>query len=175
MNKTNSILAVIATLIGSGAALLYSQNNTLDEKIRENAEQCEHQIAMLKQQYQTEIDDLRRYVMEQYNQSPDVVVEAEKPRFNQLVSSGHRMQAISSKYEFLLESALLDAEGKKQLRKLLFQWERLADSASTEKKKSGAIPPQLRTELDNTETQIEALLTDPLDYQHFVTQRQRDL
>lgn len=175
MSKTNGILAVCAALIGGGCALLYVRNGSLEGKIRGNAEQCEQQTATLRQRYQAEIDDLRRYLLEQYNRKPDTVAREEKPGFNQLISSGHRMQAIGSKYEFLLESALLDAEGKRQLRKLLYQWERLTDSIRADKAASGAVPRQLQAELDDTDARIRALLTDPLDYQHFVTHRQRDL
>lgn len=177
MQKTNTVLAVIATLLGCSSTLLYQQNSTLDEKIRKNAEQCEQQIAILDEQYQGEIDDLRGYLLKQYSHGTGTksVVKAEKAGFNQLISAGHRMRAINRKYEFLLGSVLLDDEGKDRLRRLLYQWERLADSARAEKAKSGAAPRRLQAELDNTDVQIKALLTDPTDYEHFITQRQRDL
>lgn len=167
MNKANSILAVFAALAGIGATWLYRQNTALDAQIRNNAEQCEQQIATLGSRYQEEIDDLRGYLLEQY-QSPaqaEAAASTEKTRFNQLISAAHRMQAVSRKYEFLLGSALLDDAGKKQLRELLYRWEQLADSVGTEK------TPQLA----DTEARIRELLTDPVDYQHFLTQRQRNL
>jgi hypothetical protein len=175
MSKTNGLFAVLAVLSGSGAVLLYAQNNRLDGEIRENAAHCEQQIAQLQERYQAEIAELRRYLLEQYNRQPESVVEAEQPTFNQLVSGGHRMQAIGSKYEFLLESALLDAAGKEELRKLLYRWERLTDTARARRKEMGAVPGELQSELANTETGIQSLLTDPLDYQHFLRLRQGEL
>jgi hypothetical protein len=176
VNKTRIILSILAALSGGGAMLVYVQNGALAGKIRDIDAQCERQIALLKEKYQAEIDDLRRYLLEQYNQSPEpAVAEPAKPTFNQLVSSGHRMQAIRGKYEFLLESALLDAEGKKQLRALLYRWERLADSVRARRQETGSAPAELQGELDATEARIQALLTDPLDYEHFLRLRQQEL
>ncbi|HEX5056921.1 MAG TPA: hypothetical protein VFX02_10530 [Gammaproteobacteria bacterium] len=175
MSKTNSVFAILAALIGGCAILLYMQNDLLAGQIRDNGRQCEDQIPQLKERYQAEIDALRSYLLEQYNKKPEPAAKEARPSFNQLVSSGHRMQAIGSKYEFLLESALLDAAGKRQLRSLLYQWERLADSVKTGQDKSGAADGSLRAQLNDTETRIRELLTDPQDYQYFLTQRQRDL
>lgn len=175
MRKTDVILAILAALTGGGAALLYVQNSELAGKIRDTGEHCERQIALLKEKYQAEIDDLRRYLLEQYNQAPGPAAEPEKPGFNRLVSNGHRMQAIRGKYEFLLESALLDAAGKLHLRKLLYRWERLADTARTRREEAGSVPGELQAELADIETQIQTLLTDPLDYQHFLRLRQHEL
>src|SRR5688572_23969988 len=102
MKKTSKILGVIAILLGCGSVLLYRQNSGLDADIRKNSEQCAQQIATLEQRYRAEIDDLRNYLLEQYNHKPgasaDEIVKTEKPGFNQLISNGHRMQAIHSKY-----------------------------------------------------------------------------
>src|SRR5688500_2967450 len=102
MKKTSAILNVTAILLGCSAVLLYQQNGARGEEIRKNAEQCEQQVATLQKSYQAEIDDLRRYLLEQYKQTPNAVVQAEKPGFNKMISSGHRMQAIRSKYESML-------------------------------------------------------------------------
>lgn len=175
MSKTNGVLALLTALIGGGAALLYFQNGGLSGKIRDADEQCARQIASLKEKYQAEIDDLRRYLLEQYNQRPAPAAEPAKPSFNQLVSNGHRMQAIRGKYEFLLESALLDAAGKQRLRKLLFRWERLSDTARIRKGETGSVPGEVQAELNDIEAQIQSLLTDPMDYQHFLRLRQQEL
>jgi type VI protein secretion system component VasK len=172
MKTTSTILSVIAVLLGCGSVLLYRQNSTFGEETRKNAEQCEQQIASLHKNYQGEIDALRRYLLEQYKHTPDAVAQAEKPGFNKMISNGHRMQAIRSKYDVILNGALLDDTGKRQLAGLLFEWESLSDSAATAKAESGAAPGQLQASLDDVETRIKALLNNPFDWETFQRARQ---
>jgi hypothetical protein len=176
MKTTSTILGVIAVLLGSGTVMLYQQNSGLDADIRNNAEQCAQQIATLEQGYQAEIDDLRNYLLQQYNHKPDAdrAVKTKKPGFNKMISNRHRMQAIRSKYEVILGSALLDEARKQQLTGLLFKWESLSDSAGTAKAESGAVSRELQASVDDVESQIKALLNDPYDWETFQRTRQQN-
>lgn len=182
MNKLTILFAVVAALLGVAVINVYRQNSALEREIAANTDECGQRIAKLEDLYRTEIDDLRRYLLEQYNRGPEetALVQAEKPRFNRLVSHGHRTHAINSKYEFLLQSALLDTDGKQKLRRLLFDWERKADAVQTLQEESDPDPDsaevqKAQTELDDAEAQIRALLQDPMDYDHFIMLRQRNL
>jgi hypothetical protein len=173
MQKTTAALTAITLALGMASIFLYRSNNTLGHEISALADQCALRIGALQTQYQEEIDDLRNYMLEQYNHNPESINrKPEKPGFNQLVSHQHRMQAVSNKYDALITGALIDENGKNRLLQLLFQREQQADAI-----KSAANPAaqKLQNELDATEAQIQALLRHPMDYDQYKIQRQRDL
>lgn len=180
MNKLTILSAVAAVLLGVAMIAVHRQNSALEREISANAEQCGERIAKLESLYQGEIDDLRRYLLQQYNRGSEdpAFVKDEKPRFNRLVSHGHRAHAINSKYEFLLNSALVDTEGKRTLHRLLFEWERKADALQAEKEKPDSSPAEeqkRQAELDDVEARINDLLQDPMDRDHFIMLRKRSL
>lgn len=174
MQKTTVTFAVISVALGIASVVLYQRNNALSREINATGEQCAVRIEALQTQYQEEIDDLRNYMLEQYNHNPESINrKPEKPRFSQLLSREHRMQAVNNKYDSLLAGALLDGNGISRLRQLLFQRERQAGAVKSAVDPAAA--QQLQNDLDDTETQIRALLTHPMDYDQYKIQRQRDL
>lgn len=177
VNKQILILAVTVIFLIAGSIHLYSQNSKLNRNIALAAEQCEQKVAELEARYQAEIDDLRRYILARYKTDAESKPET-KPRFDQLVSHDHRVQAVGQKYDFLLETALIGKAEKKELLRLLTERERLANLINIAKSgpdSAGAGPQRLQTDLDNVESQIQVLLQDPLDYQRYEVLRQRKL
>jgi hypothetical protein len=171
-------LTAIVALLSAGNVYLYSRNGELDREIGLTVKQCEQKVAELEAGYREEIDDLRNYVLAYYKKDSESQPAA-RPRFDQLVSQGHRVRAIEQKYDFLLETAMIGKVEKKELLKLLMERERLANliniAQGGAEAAGGDNPRQLQTDLDNVESQIQVLLQDPLDYQRYEVLRQRKL
>lgn len=175
MNRQIIVFAVIVTLLSAGNIYLYAQNSKLDREIALAAAQCGQKVTALQDRYQAEIDDLRQYVLEHYKNEAESKPEA-KVRFDNLISHGHRVQAVGQKYDFLLETALISKAEKKELLRLLLERERLANLLDIAKNEAGSTDTdQLQTDLDNIESQIQVVLQDPLDYQRYEVLRQREL
>lgn len=179
MNRQIFVIAVIVALLFTGNAYFYFRNGELDREIASAGERCDRKAAELETKYQEEIDDLRKYVLAYYKKDSESK-PASRPRFDQLVSQGRRVQAVEQKYDFLLETAMVGKAEKKQLLKLLTERERLANllniAQGGAEEAAGADDPQLlQTDLDNVESQIQVLLQDPLDYQRYEILRQRKL
>lgn len=172
------VLAAIVALLSAGNVYLYSRNGELDREIGLTVKQCEQKVAELEAGYREEIDDLRNYVLAYYKKDSESQSVA-RPRFDQLVSQGHRVRAIEQKYDFLLETAMIGKVEKKELLKLLMERERLANliniAQDGAEAAGGDDPRQLQTDLDNVESRIQVLLQDPLDYQRYEVLRQRKL
>ena len=176
MSKLTLLLAAVALLLGLSGAHLYTENNALAEQIVANSDSCKQEVSRLKTQYQAEIDDLRNYLLRQYNFQ--TTGKTEKPKFNKLLSNRHRVQALDSKYEFLLNSALVDEQGMKQLKRLLFEWERVNSAIKDTEvnNEDGSIDiSKLQSELAEIDSKLHILLQDDLDYEHFLMLRERDL
>ncbi|HEX7025950.1 MAG TPA: hypothetical protein VF268_01775 [Gammaproteobacteria bacterium] len=176
MYKQIFIFTSVLVMLIVGGARLYSRNTEISREIASITRECEQKAAELEAGFQSEIDDLRQYIMAYYKKDAEAKPE-ERRRFDQLASHGHRVRAISQKYDFLLETALISETEKKQLLKLLLERERLVNLIEIAEKESGSDLnlQRLQTDLDNVESQIQVLLQDPLDYQRYEVLRQREL
>lgn len=178
MNRQIFVIAVIVALLFTGNVHFYFRNGELDREIASAGKRCDRKAAELETRYQEEIDDLRKYVLAYYKKDAESK-PASRPRFDQLVSQGHRVQAVEQKYDFLLETAMVGKAEKKRLLKLLAERERLANLLKIAQDRAEAVgadnPQLLQTDLDNVESQIQVLLQDPLDYQRYEILRQRKL
>lgn len=178
MNRQTFVFVGVVILTGAGNVYLYSQNGKLEREIALAARQCEQKVAELETRYREEIDDLRRHVLAYYKQDSESK-PVTQPRFDQLVSHGHRVRAVEQKYDFLLETAMIGKAEKKELLRLLMERERLANLIDIAQNEPGLAgdndPQQLQTDLGNVESQIQVVLQDPLDYQRYEVLRQRKL
>lgn len=178
MSKPAFILLLTALVLAAGVINFYFKNAALAREIAANNERCEQQITAKSDEYRMEIDDLRNFLMSYYNYSqPEKTEKKPKPRFNQFLSYSHRVKAVQSKYEFILQTALISDTEKIRLSKVLTDRERVASLIEQQKENAddAAGLAELEKELDEIEAEIHLILNDEVDYIRYLTLRERHL
>lgn len=172
-----TLLVCVALVLAAASFYLHKQNQALNHSIATNATQCERRLAMLQEKYQHRSAAV---VSQAITSLPQVkeqnVPEEQTPPVNleNLVSYGHRVQAITNKYEFLLVTAQVDEADRTVLRRLLVQRERLANALAFAEQE-GSADSAMRNKLEDVENQIQVVLNDPLDYERYEFLRERSL
>ena len=188
MSKLLVALVVAALGLVVGVVNIYLANANLSELVVSEKAACEARIEQLTIDYKAEINDLRDYLLAQYNRSPAEQAKKEKPKFTKFVSRGHRVRAIGEKYEFIIETALVSDAERETFKRLLYERERAFDLVNQyqELLADKDIDPEQIPELDlelqkyqeelaNYEAKIQILLQDPVDYQRYMYLREREL
>lgn len=168
-------VCIILVLIGADI-YLHRLNQALQQDIDADAQQCQRRLAMLEDSYKNRPVEKVRAAISQSPDNQPAVTPPEKPEVNleKLVSHGHRVQAVTNKYEFLLESAQIDAADKKLLRKLLLQREKLTNAIMLAEQ-NATDSGEMVIQLYDVEDQIQLVLTDPLDYDRYEFLKERHL
>ncbi|MBL4827373.1 MAG: hypothetical protein JKY66_06620 [Spongiibacteraceae bacterium] len=175
-----------------GGSYLYEQNRDLSRDITASAGWCESHVAALERQYLqqhatvvSEIEQHRKMLRNvaqkdggEQEKKIEENPEKEKVQFNKLVSRGHQMRAIGHKYEFLLQSARVNADEKKRLQGLLMERERLVNTIeqqalSEQSTRAVNDNESLQSAFSEVEEQIHALLSDPVDYGRYQYLKQK--
>lgn len=180
MNK-HTLLICIALVLSVASIYFYKQNQSLSASIATNNEQCERRLAMLQEKYQNRPTALVAQAKQSLPQQPQINAEQTADeqdvptvKLENLVSYGHRVQAVTNKYEFLLVSAQVDDADRDLLRRLLVQRERLANEIAFAEQE-GAVDSSLEDKLFDVEDQIQLVLNDPLDYERYEFLKERSL
>lgn len=181
MNARRLASAAIVALMGVGV-FVYAQNLKLERELAFSSEHCELRASALEDRYQSKIEHLQQGLPATGVDSHAAKVDSgtKKTDFNNLVSYGHRVQALTHKYEFLLESVQLEPTDKKMLRSLLMKREELDNTlVQNHKNTMGDIEniqsTQLEIKLNDIERQIENLLRDPLDYSRYQFLKEKNI
>lgn len=172
--KFTAIAIFLSATFISGAAYFYFQNQNLQAQLLAASEHCKQQTADLQTRYQHKIDTLltRLPADNEVRRTVTATIE-QKPALDNLVSYGHKVRAVTHKYEFILETAQIDEGDKKRLRRLLLEREQLA--GQLEQQQSDADSSELEAKLASVEKNIEDLLKDPVDYTRYEYLKQRSL
>lgn len=175
--NVRTLLICVALVLAAASFYLHKQNQALSQSIATNASQCERRLAMLQEKYQHRSATVVSQVKTSLPQAKEQTVPDElTPPVNleNLVSYGHRVQAVTNKYEFLLVTAQVDEADRTVLRRLLVQRERLANALAFAEQE-GSADSSMRSKLADVENQIQIVLSDPLDYERYEFLRERSL
>jgi len=167
---------IIAVSISSGV-YFHKQNNTLENEIADSKSQCAQELVELEQGLNAKLNELAAKLPEQHELRASIPANLEKPKIERLVSYGHKVRAISNKYEFLLTTVEIDEADKKVLSRLLLEREKLAAQIDELALNENVAEDSTKFEkqLAEVETRIENLLKDPVDYTRYQYLRERSL
>ncbi len=177
MNIQTVLIILIVAMAGS-AAFLHQQNRGLEDALSADTATCQQGVALLESQYREKIDALRQTLPEQFQPASVTTSPGTKTDLTKLVSHGHRIRAVTHKYEFLLETAQLDNREKKNLRRLLLKREQLAnalDLMADGYSMEGADSSKLREQLATVEDNIRTTLQNTVDYSRYEFLKEREL
>lgn len=179
MNKHFMFISVCVLFAGANL-YFYDTNASLRQAISAAGKTCNQRVTELRESMKTQsVPQTQERVAKVENRSRNIQAASTAPlpdvNLANMVSYKHRVQAVTNKYDFLLETAQLQDTGKQRLRRLLTQRENLANQIAFAEHDTEADLINLDDALYKVEDQIYLLLKDPIDYERYQYLKQRDL
>ncbi|MGD9170507.1 MAG: hypothetical protein PVI97_10680 [Candidatus Thiodiazotropha sp.] len=173
--KFNIIVITLFSLILSANIYIYLQKHLLLKEIDKADNECARELAATEQQYLKQINKLSLQLDVQYD-AVDINKTQIKSNLDDIVSYGHLLGAVSHKYEFLLHTAKLPENDKKELINFLIEREKLnsvtfQSLAETNDEERA----NFASKLTSIEESIKNILIDQVDYQRYEYLKDRRL
>lgn len=161
-SRAAAIFAAIIAVLLLTSFYLFNRNRGLEREIAADLADCERRIAHLQDDYRAEIDDLRHYVREQYDQSAGGVADAGSPGVRASRGDRRLVRATERKYKYLLDELGLNDADRERLMQLLLERERttrlIGAARESDDPAAGESIPRYEARLAEIDEEINALL-----------------